>query len=68
MSPSLTAQATVNAIPGSSSDVTPLGDEHVNDLAELIDRPVHIPPLPSNLQVGLVHEPAITHGMPAGAR
>jgi hypothetical protein len=47
--------------------ITPRGDEHVDDLAELIDRTVHIPPLPSDLHVGLVHEPAISYSVPAGA-
>jgi hypothetical protein len=53
--------------PAGRGDVTPRGDEHVNNLAELIDRPVHIPPSPSDLHIGLVHEPAISYSVPAGA-
>jgi hypothetical protein len=41
--------------------------KHVNDLAELIDRTVHVPPSPSDPHVGLVHEPAISYSVPAGA-
>ena len=48
--------------PVGRGDVTPRGDDHVNDLAELIDCSVHIPPSPSDLHIGLVHEPAIAHG------
>jgi hypothetical protein len=51
--------------PMGRGDVTPRGDDHVNDLAELIDRSVHIPPSPSDLHVGLVHEPAISYSVPA---
>jgi hypothetical protein len=47
--------------------ITPRGDEHVDDLPELIDRTVHIPPSSSDLHVGLVHEPAISYSVPAGA-
>ena len=44
----------------------PQRDEPVNGLAELVGRAVHLAPLPSGLQVGLVHQPAVPHGMPAG--
>jgi hypothetical protein len=47
--------------------VPPRGDEYVNDLAELIDRTVDIAPLSSHLHIGLIHEPAIAHGVPAGS-
>ena len=43
------------------------GDEHVDDLSELVDRSVDVAPLSSHLHIGLVHEPAIAHGVPAGA-
>jgi hypothetical protein len=39
----------------------------VNDLAELIDRPLPIAPAPSHLQVGLVHQPAVSHGVTSWA-
>jgi hypothetical protein len=35
------------------------GDEHVDDLTELVDRPVDVPPVASHLHVGLVDLPAI---------
>ena len=35
------------------------GHEHVDDLAELVDRAVHIAPLPGDLQVGLIDLPAV---------
>jgi hypothetical protein len=37
--------------------------EHVDDLAVLIDSPVHVPPHPIDLDIGLVDEPAITRSM-----
>jgi hypothetical protein len=42
-----------------------LGHQHVNDLPELVDRPVQIDPPASDLDVGLVDKPPITRGMPA---
>jgi hypothetical protein len=48
-----------------TSDVALPGDEHVNDLAELVDRPVHIPPLAGDLHIGLVDLPAISNAMSA---
>jgi hypothetical protein len=42
-------------------------DEDVDDLAELVDRPVHIPPTAGDLHVGLVDPPATAHGVPARA-
>jgi hypothetical protein len=42
------------------------GDEHVDDLPDLIDRAVHIAPPAGHLHVGLVHEPALANGVPAG--
>jgi hypothetical protein len=41
-------------------------DEDVDNLAELIDRTVYIPPPAGDLHVGLVDPPAIAHGVPAG--
>jgi hypothetical protein len=43
------------------------GDEHVDDLPELIDRSVDIAPSAGHLDVGLVHEPTISYGVPARA-
>jgi hypothetical protein len=50
--------------PSGCPDVAPRGDEHVDDLAELIDRSVHLPPLAGDLHLRLIHEPAISHRMP----
>jgi hypothetical protein len=52
--------------PAGRRGVSPYGDEHVDDLPELVDRPVHVPPLPSDLHIGLVRVPAIADLMPAG--
>src|SRR5829696_8686694 len=41
------------------------GDEHVDDLAELVDRAVDIAPLAGDLHVGLINLPAIPHQVPA---
>jgi hypothetical protein len=45
--------------PASSLQVAALGDEHVDDLAELVDRPIDVAPGAAHLHVGLVHEPAV---------
>jgi hypothetical protein len=42
-------------------------DEHVDDLAELVDRAVHVAPLPSDLHIGLIDLPAVTDGVAAGS-
>jgi hypothetical protein len=42
-------------------------DHHVDDLAELIDRSVDVPPSAGDLHVGLIPGPAISHGVPAWA-
>jgi hypothetical protein len=42
------------------------GDEHVDDLAELVDRAVDVAPPTGDLHVGLVHEPAIPDQVAAG--
>src|SRR6266511_927470 len=44
------------------------GYEHINDLAELVDRPVDIPPAAGHLHIGLLDSPAVTDGMAAGPR
>jgi hypothetical protein len=38
-------------------------DVHIDDLAELIDGPIHVPPPAGDGDVGLVDIPAITDGM-----
>jgi len=47
--------------PARGGDVTTPGHIHVDDLTMLVDRPVDIAPDPSDLDVGLVDEPAIPH-------
>ena len=44
------------------------GDKHVDDLAELVDRAVHIAPPGGDLHIGLVHLPAVADGVAAGRR
>jgi hypothetical protein len=46
--------------------VAPRGDTDVDDLPELVDGAVDIPPLAGDLHVRLIHLPAISHAMPAG--
>jgi class 3 adenylate cyclase len=53
--------------PAGRRDVTTLGQHDVDDLAELVHRPVEIPPHASDLHVGLVHEPAVAASMSARA-
>jgi hypothetical protein len=50
--------------PPCSGSVPPWRDEHVNDLAELVDRTVA--PSTGDLHVGLIHLPAISDPMAAG--
>jgi len=47
--------------------VTVLGHEHVDDLPELVHRPVEAPPPAGHLHVGLVDEPPITRSVAARA-
>jgi hypothetical protein len=42
------------------------GDEHVDDLAELVDRAVHVAPLSADPDVGLIDLPAVADGVAAG--
>ena len=52
--------------PAGSGRVAPWGDEHVDDLAELVDRPVDVAPAVGDPHIRLVDLPAITDGMSAG--
>jgi transposase IS116/IS110/IS902 family protein len=45
--------------PAGGLGVSVSGDEHVDDLAELVDRAVDIAPPAGDLHIGLVHEPAV---------
>jgi hypothetical protein len=47
--------------------VAPRRHEYVDDLPELIHRTVDVPPPTGDLHIGLVHLPAVTDGVPAGA-
>jgi hypothetical protein len=46
--------------------IPPRRDIHVDDLPELVDGAVDIPPPTGDLHIGLVHLPAISHAVPAG--
>ena len=41
---------------------------HVDDLAVLVDRPIHLPPNTSDFHVGLINEPAVTDTVTARSR
>jgi hypothetical protein len=49
-----------------SMSIAALRNENVDDLPELIDRPVQVRPAAGNLDVGLVHEPPIAGCVPSG--
>jgi hypothetical protein len=51
--------------PASSREIPFLRDEDVDDLAELVDRPVQIDPPPGHFDVRLIDKPPITGGVPA---
>jgi hypothetical protein len=44
---------------GGRRDVATFRDEHIDDLAVLVDRPVHVAPHTGDLHVGFVDEPAV---------
>jgi hypothetical protein len=46
--------------------LTPWGDQHVNNLAELVNTTVGVAPLASDFHVGLVGMPSIPDGVAAG--
>jgi hypothetical protein len=41
---------------------------NIDDLAELVDRAVHVAPPPGDPHIRLVHLPATSHAMPARTR
>ena len=47
--------------------ISPRGDVHVDDLPELVDRPVDIAPPTGHLDVSLIDPPAVPDAMPAWA-
>jgi hypothetical protein len=55
--------------PAGDRQIPLLGDQHVDDLAELVDRPVPADPPSRDLDGGLIHEPPIArvrqHGLAA---
>jgi hypothetical protein len=51
--------------PAGRPDVAPRGDQHVDDLAELVDCPVDVHHWPATLHIGLVDLPAISNTMSA---
>jgi hypothetical protein len=52
----------------SGREIPLLRDEDVDDLAELVDRPVQIDPSSGHFDVHLIDKPPITGGVPAGTR
>jgi hypothetical protein len=52
--------------PAGSGRIAPRGDEHVDNLPELVDGSVDVAPLAGYLQVGFVDLPAVTDGVAAG--
>jgi hypothetical protein len=51
-----------------AGQVTLGGQQHVDDLAMLVDRPVQVRPQTGDLDVGLVNEPPVTHRVPSRSR
>jgi hypothetical protein len=48
---------------GAGRGISPWGDEHVDDLPDLVDRAVEVAPLPGDPHLRLVHRPSISHGV-----
>ena len=51
--------------PACRSSVAAGGDEYLDDLAVLVDGPVHVPPDTANLRIRLVDIPPVTGCVPA---
>ena len=49
--------------PSCRSEIASRRNEHVDDLAVLINGPVDVPPPARHLHVGLIHEPTVTDSM-----
>ena len=54
--------------PARCSEVPSWRGEHIDELTELINGPVDVTPPSGDLHVRLVHEPTVTHRMPARHR
>ena len=65
MGPILVVPMARSEEPAGGRGISPSGDEHVDDLAELVDRAVDVAPLAGDLHIGLVDLPAVTDGVPA---
>jgi hypothetical protein len=52
--------------PAGGHQIPLLGHQHVDDLPELVDRPIQVDSSPGDLHIRLIHKPAITGGVPAG--
>lgn len=50
--------------PACRDRIPPGGQQYVDDLPVLVDRPVHVPPDAVDLDVGLINEPAVTRREP----
>jgi hypothetical protein len=53
--------------PASGDQIPFLSDQHVNDLPKLVNRTVQIDPLPGDLDIRFIDEPAIARHVPAGS-
>jgi hypothetical protein len=53
--------------PAGGREIPFLRDEDVDDLTELVSRPVQIDPSSGDFDVCLIHEPSITGRVPAGS-
>jgi hypothetical protein len=50
--------------PAGGRQISFLGYQHVDDLPDLVDRPVQIDPPPNDLHIRLIDEPPIARGVP----
>jgi len=51
--------------PAGSRQMPLLGYQDVDDLTELINRPIQTDPPPGDFHIGLIYEPPLTGAMPA---
>jgi hypothetical protein len=52
--------------PASRRRIPLLGGQHVDDLPELVDRPVQVTPPTADLDIRLIHPPPVAGRLPAG--
>jgi hypothetical protein len=54
--------------PASRRRIPLLAGQHVDDLPELVDRPVQVAPPTADLEIRLIHPPPVADRVPAGTR